>query len=132
MEVDGSTPQLDSPTSTFAFVGWVATYVAVVCYLAWILLPASVLHSIGITYYPARYYALAIPAYLIFCCGTLCWLYIGWNMLITPKPTDITSVRDEKVVANKLPPTLVKCGVKDGIPLYGDIDPVDLSRAVYY
>jgi len=49
----------------YGFAGWIATIGAYICYLLWAYLPERVLHSIGVTYYPDRYWAVAAPAMLV-------------------------------------------------------------------
>jgi PIG-P len=55
-----------------------------VAYLVWAYVPESVLQSAGITYYPSKYWALAVPSYLLFIIPVMITAYIGLNMIDTP------------------------------------------------
>ncbi|XP_023522259.1 phosphatidylinositol N-acetylglucosaminyltransferase subunit P-like [Cucurbita pepo subsp. pepo] len=75
------------PSEVYGFVGSITTVVATVVYLIWAYVPDSWLHSVGIFYYPSRYWALAVPAYVMVSIA-LAWLfYIGLNFMSTPPPT---------------------------------------------
>lgn len=119
----------------FSFVGWISTFVAYICFLSWALLPEEVLHSVGITYYPSRYYATAIPSYLIVVYVLSGFAYMGWNMMRTLDPEDLGTVYDNRSYvsnSNSSPGraslNFIKCGEKEGIPDIGDIDPLEISR----
>lgn len=119
----------DEPThSIYAFVGLIASYVFLFAYLGWALLPSSVLHKLGITYYPSQYYAIAIPAYGLVTFLLIIVAYIGVNMINTPDPEDLITVRDKNPIVPNAPAAYIKCGVKEGIPAAGDIDPIALSK----
>jgi hypothetical protein len=111
--------------SILSFVAWTASIFVYLCFVAWALLPAKTLHAIGVTYYPSRYYAIALPAYVL-------------NLLSTNDPEELATIRDvgpAAGVALKAPLSFIRCGaagVKDGsgIPEIGDIDPVLVSTAL--
>jgi hypothetical protein len=50
----------------YGFVLWVVTFFMMGFYLLFAWLPTETLHQYGITYYPDRYWALGIPAYIPF------------------------------------------------------------------
>ncbi|KAF2158217.1 PIG-P-domain-containing protein [Myriangium duriaei CBS 260.36] len=65
-------------------------------YLLWAFLPSPFLHQLGIHYYPNRWWALAVPAWLVM---AVVWCYValaGWN---TERETlglgDVRTVVDE-------------------------------------
>lgn len=130
--VDSSRPS----KSTLSFVGWTASIFVYICYAAWAILPESTLHAIGVTYYPSRYYAIALPAYVLVIYLLSGIVYLGVNLLNTRDPEDIATMKDVGPLANstlKAPLSIVRCGsmsVKDntGIPEIGDIDPVQMSE----
>eukprot|EP01039_Chlorochromonas_danica_P015642 gene15642-18412_t len=94
----------DEPThSIYAFVGLIASYVFLFAYLGWAFLPSSVLHKLGITYYPSRYYAIAIPAYGFVTFLLIVVAYIGVNMINTPDPEDLITVRDKNPIVPLAP-----------------------------
>ncbi|GIL91965.1 hypothetical protein Vretifemale_19649 [Volvox reticuliferus] len=65
-------------------------------YLGWLIIPERHLHSIGITYYPSKYWALAGPAWLTLAVVWGLWLYEGLNMATIPHLSDRRQLEDEK------------------------------------
>lgn len=78
-----------SQREVYGFVGWVSFSVAYgacaespngnreltappVLFLAWAYSPPQLLHSLGVTYYPSKWWALALPAWC--CVALLCAL----------------------------------------------------------
>ncbi|KAI7931210.1 PIG-P domain-containing protein [Pyricularia oryzae] len=62
--VPRATPQV--PTyEYYGFVLYVLSWVALLIYLLWAFLPSPVLHAVGIYYYPSRWWALAVPGFLV-------------------------------------------------------------------
>lgn len=112
----------------YSFVGWIATLVVYVCFLLWAFLPEEWLHNVGITYYPSRYYAIALPAWLIVVWVLVGISYMGYNMLHTVDPADFRSFRDDDNRERSVPLVCQRFGVGEGIPDVGDIDPVELSK----
>ena len=45
-------------------------------FLAWALTPEAVLHSFGVTYYPAKWWALALPSWL---CLAVVYAYVAYG-----------------------------------------------------
>jgi hypothetical protein len=58
-------PQRAKIVEVYGFVGWIASFAAWIGYLLWTYLPESVLHDVGVSYYPNKYWALAAPATLV-------------------------------------------------------------------
>ena len=81
-------------SSVYSFVAWTATILMYVCFLLWALLPKWMLHSVGVTYYPSRYYALALPSYALVLYILLGAGYVGLNLLNTLDPEDPASAWD--------------------------------------
>lgn len=123
--------------STLSFVAWTASIFVYLCFAAWAILPGKTLHALGVTYYPSRYYAIALPAYVLVVYVLSGIVYIGLNLLSTKEPEDIATIRDDhtSVATLSAPLTFIKCGgtaTKDnGIPDIGDIDPVLVSTVLY-
>jgi phosphatidylinositol glycan class P protein len=120
----------------YSFVGWISSFVIYLCFLAWALLPEKLLHSLGITYYPSRYYAIALPAYALVTYAFSGIAYIGWNMINTLDPEDLGTVYDfsqrrlNQSPLGRAPLTFVKCNTREGIPDIGDIDPLEISSLI--
>lgn len=64
----------------YGFVLYLASSLAFFLYIMWSYLPSPFLHQLGITYYPNRWWSLAIPAWIVM---VLCYIYIAlacWNV----------------------------------------------------
>ncbi|KAL5795140.1 hypothetical protein ACOSP7_003734 [Xanthoceras sorbifolium] len=83
------------PTEVYAFVGSITTVVATGLFLVWAYVPERCLHAIGISYYPSRYWALAVPAYAIVGVVLALLFYIGLNFMSTPSSTCLNTMFDE-------------------------------------
>lgn len=58
----------------YGFVLYLASSLAFLMYILWAYLPSPFLHALGITYYPDRWWALAIPAWIVM---ALIWIYVA-------------------------------------------------------
>jgi len=76
----------------YGFVLYLASSLAFLMYILWAYLPSPFLHALGITYYPDRWWALAIPAwivmvliyiYIALACYNVEYLTLGLNRLET-------------------------------------------------
>ncbi|KAL5248924.1 hypothetical protein ACHWQZ_G017949 [Mnemiopsis leidyi] len=65
-------PHCDPLLAVIGFFVYLASYIIISVYLCWALLPGSLLQSIGLTYYPQKYWALLIP---VWPCVLLLFLY---------------------------------------------------------
>lgn len=83
------------PTEVYGFVGAISTLVAFVVFIIWAYLPESWLHAVGITYYPSRYWAMAIPSYLMVAIFFICTFYTSLNYIATPPPHSLNTLFDE-------------------------------------
>lgn len=83
------------PSEVYGFVGSITTVIATVIYLVWAYTPEPWLHSLGITYYPSKYWALAIPAFAVVTVVLGMMFYLGLNFMVTPPPTSYYTIFDE-------------------------------------
>lgn len=58
----------------YGFVLYLASSLAFLMYILWSYLPSPFLHALGITYYPDRWWALAIPAWIVV---VLIYIYVA-------------------------------------------------------
>lgn len=58
----------------YGFVLYLASTLAFAMYILWSYLPSPFLHAMGITYYPNRWWALAIPAWIVM---LLIYIYVA-------------------------------------------------------
>lgn len=112
-------------TDVYAFVAWIATICVYVVFLIWAFASEDMLHNFGITYYPSKYYASALPAYVIVIYILSGITYIGINMFNTFDPDDIRTVIDDQ--SQFAPTEFIRCGPKDSIPDIGDMDPSEVT-----
>eukprot|EP01129_Flabellula_baltica_P004046 TRINITY_DN1380_c0_g1_i1.p2 TRINITY_DN1380_c0_g1~~TRINITY_DN1380_c0_g1_i1.p2 ORF type:complete len:134 (-),score=25.95 TRINITY_DN1380_c0_g1_i1:277-678(-) len=78
----------------YGFVLWILTWIFLILYLIWMLSPDWVFHSIGIYYYPDRYWGVAIPIWV----GMAAIFYVTFvflvNMIITADFDSIDLIED--------------------------------------
>ena len=120
-----STINITTATDVYAFVGWIATICVYIVFLIWAFATEDMLHNYGITYYPSKYYASALPAYVIVIYILSGVTYIGINMFNTFDPDDIRTVIDDQ--SRFAPSEFIRCGPKDSIPDIGDMDPSEVT-----
>ncbi|TPX51482.1 phosphatidylinositol N-acetylglucosaminyltransferase [Synchytrium endobioticum] len=77
------------------FVLYLTSIALFVCYLAWMLLSDSVLESIGVTYYPNRYWGLILPWWTLGLIPFTLMSITGLSMLATPPLESLSTVTDE-------------------------------------
>jgi PIG-P len=59
------------------------TYIcSAVLYITWAYIPDNILHSYGITYYPDKYWAIALPAWLCASVVAAYWIYESLSSMI--------------------------------------------------
>jgi len=117
-------------TSVYAFVGWISSICLYLIFLVWALAPESFLHEVlGVTYYPSRYYAVALPAYFLVVLVLICMAYMGLNMLNTLEPEEYGTIRDDYSLRHVAPPCFIQCSTKlsASLPDVGDMDPCEAS-----
>ena len=116
--------------AVYAFVSWIATITVYFIFIVWSLTPEYLLHSFGITYYPPKYYALALPIYILVTYFFVGIAYMAWNMMNTVNPE--SSLTLKCINFPRASNNYIKCGLKEGIPDMGDIDPVHISYLIAY
>ncbi|XP_022759159.1 phosphatidylinositol N-acetylglucosaminyltransferase subunit P isoform X2 [Durio zibethinus] len=80
------------PSEVYGFVGSITTVVATAIFLIWAYIPEHWLHSVGIFYYPSRYWAVAVPTYAMVIIILAIGFYVGLNFMSTPPPTSLTAM----------------------------------------
>jgi phosphatidylinositol glycan class P protein len=112
--------------SVYAFVGWIGSILVYIVFLVWAFAPESLMHGIGITYYPSRYYAVALPAYIMVTMVVVGVFYVGINMFHTFEPEDLRTVEDR--YTRTAPSQYLKFKNKGAsLPDIGDLDPCYVS-----
>ncbi|OLL22584.1 Meiotically up-regulated gene 84 protein [Neolecta irregularis DAH-3] len=92
------TPLAASKVPTFEYYGFVlylGSSLAFGIYFLWSFLPKSMLHSLGITYYPERWWAVALPSWFTVLIAWIYFALLGYNRTITPRFSNITCITDD-------------------------------------
>lgn len=107
-------PQQAKVVEVYGFVGWIVAYAALTGYILWAYLPESVLHSIGVTYYPDRYWAMAAPSMLLMLVMFYTTIYGLIGMANNPHVDSFDSLVDgysKHHVPVPLPATMLSSGL---------------------
>nr|CAD7193791.1 unnamed protein product [Timema douglasi] len=111
------TPAPTPSRSVYGFVLYLSSYSALSVYLVWAFVPDNILHSIGLTYWPQKYWAVAVPIHLCVALALFAFLiYPSINLIMTPPLHDMRTITDPHAIninGKKVPP--------DGIPPVSDI-----------
>lgn len=77
------------------FASWTGSGVAFVLYALWAYVPAETLASVGVTYYPSKYWATAVPLWFCLALVFACVAYECSNMLMVLPLDSSKNVTDE-------------------------------------
>jgi hypothetical protein len=59
----------------YGFLGWITSSVLYCMYIVWSCTPDGLLHWHGVTYYPDKYWALAVPTWVCVTVVAACCMY---------------------------------------------------------
>ncbi|KAJ1975676.1 hypothetical protein H4R35_003040 [Dimargaris xerosporica] len=97
----GAAPDTKKPKyEIYGFVIYIVSYLLFGLYLGWAYIPDSVLHSIGVTYYPSRYWAIALPAWGVMLVVFIYLVFYAHNFLNTPPLHSYTTITDHFAAVN--------------------------------
>jgi len=81
--------------SVYGFVIYLGTYTVLSLYLIWAYIPDRWLHAVGLTYWPQKYWALAVPVYFCVAILTLAYFILpSYSLLITPSLDSTETFQD--------------------------------------
>ncbi|KAJ2552246.1 hypothetical protein EV175_003392 [Coemansia sp. RSA 1933] len=127
--------ELMAKTPTFEYYGFVVYMVSMasfVVYLAWAYLPDSALEAMGISYYPDRYWALALPAWWLTAVGFILLFNVATNMYNTPLLSSLDNITDpHSNISDIADATGFVCDEIGGIPPISDL-PITLANKCLY
>lgn len=83
------------------FVLWMGSFVALAVWIAWATLPERLLTEWGITYYPDRWWSVALPGYFLLLALFVPLVYLGVNLAHTLPPDDLRTIRDGHTIAQQ-------------------------------
>ncbi|KAI8087790.1 PIG-P-domain-containing protein [Gilbertella persicaria] len=115
----------------YGFVMYLSSFVAFGIYLIWAYVPDQILHRLGITYYPSRYWALAIPIWLM----TFVWFiflsFMAVNLMNTPSFDSLYCITDEHANLMCMDKEMISDRPSDWMPELHDI-PIGLVNMLLY
>lgn len=112
--------------SIFGFVMYLGSLMCIFMYLAWAYVPMKWLQAVGITSAPQKYWAIALPTFLLTVGFTAVFcIYPGINFMITLPFNSIFTIKDED--SHPLPKN-IPCG---SIPPAADISIADISQVLH-
>ncbi|KAL3862424.1 hypothetical protein ACJMK2_008390 [Sinanodonta woodiana] len=118
-----------SPTperAIYGFVLYLTAYVGFVVYLVWAYVPDQWLDAVGLSYWPQKYWAIAMPCYSCVAFLLMYPLYLGYVFLNTPTLDSMDNITDDyspKVSPGSLP--------EGAIPLIGDLSISEVNHRLY-
>ncbi|KAF9390940.1 hypothetical protein CPC16_004694 [Podila verticillata] len=96
--VDDSPPTTLTKTPTYEYYGFVLYLVSGITYamyLGWAYLPKEILDSMGITYYPSKYWSLALPIWLFVLIIYLYVAFFAYSLYNTAPFDSFQTITDE-------------------------------------
>jgi phosphatidylinositol glycan class P protein len=117
-------------SEVYGFVFFVTVPLLFITYLLWAIIPDDVLKAYGVTYFPDKYWAIALPCYLCVAIFLGISSYVGYNLVSTRPPTNISTISDDFAVQ---PPRLYNPLDDDGFRVAAiyDIPITDVNRAMF-
>ena len=86
---------LPSGHRLYGFVVWISIHVAYTLFILWAHLPAHVLRSLGVTYYPDHHWALALPCWCFVTAIAVVVFYASYNLVQLPDLASTSTIVDE-------------------------------------
>lgn len=89
------TPAPTRARSIYGFVLYLASSTLFVVYVCWATIPNEILNVLNISYYPQKYWAIAVPLQLLFALWLFAFvIYPCLNLLMTPNIDNINTIVD--------------------------------------
>lgn len=116
-------------TALYGFVAWIGTHILFAMFILWAYLPERVLQELGITYYPSKYWAVAVPCHVLVSIVAVYVFYWLYNLMHLPPLESFDNLTDPY---SKAPHELPARGQNEGgIPPLHDL-PITTVNAVLF
>mmetsp|Transcript_20810 Transcript_20810/g.65374 ORF Transcript_20810/g.65374 Transcript_20810/m.65374 type:complete len:141 (-) Transcript_20810:304-726(-) len=89
-------------TEVYSFVSFLASLVAFAAWLVWVFVPDEWLQSWGIAYFPSKWWALALPTYLVTMLAFVGYAYVALCMMAVRPLGSLDLVQDSSTPASKV------------------------------
>ncbi|PBC32377.1 phosphatidylinositol N-acetylglucosaminyltransferase subunit P [Apis cerana] len=119
------TPAPYGPRSVYGYVLYISSNMLFLLFLIWAVIPDQILYELGLTYWPSKYWAIAIPIWALTALAIFAFIiYPAINLSMTPDINDITTITDKYSCQKKET-------IPGGIPPVYDIPITKVCRKLY-
>uniref|UniRef100_A0A669CIJ7 Phosphatidylinositol N-acetylglucosaminyltransferase subunit P n=1 Tax=Oreochromis niloticus TaxID=8128 RepID=A0A669CIJ7_ORENI len=112
----------------YGFVLFLGSQFGFFLYCLWAFVPEEWLHSIGLTYWPQKYWALAMPIYLLVAITVCFILLFGVNMRNTAPLDSVDNITASEIFG---PARLTESCRNGGIPRLKDVSISEVNKMFY-
>ncbi|XP_043804240.1 phosphatidylinositol N-acetylglucosaminyltransferase subunit P [Apis laboriosa] len=119
------TPAPYGPRSVYGYALYISSNMLFLLFLVWAVIPDQILYELGLTYWPSKYWAIAIPIWALTALAIFAFIiYPAINLSMTPDINDIATITDKYSCPKKET-------IPDGIPPVYDIPITKVCRKLY-
>lgn len=110
----------------YGFVLYIFSFVLFAVFVVWAFVPQAWLTAVGLTYWPQKHWAVAIPVYFSVCIVFLYIFYTAYNFTITKPLNSINTFCDEYSK-----PVVWEDMTNHSVPPIGDLSITEVNRRLY-